>query len=339
MQKKYYSYLYLITMAAVFVAVFPVYASNSAFGRIRGYSSRQNDRLSNKIAIGLVNGKTSEVSIDNMAKLIKNYGLIQFGSGVNNHAREMITRETAYRMIKNSYLPRFQDKIHVQKQSSLFQSAIGINSLNNARNSKSLVLPAGQATIQHGIKVDTLRWTDISSQVSSAVEKLWIDRINEATGSTDYIANDNDILKALDLLNSIREDTDEDFFSISQVDMESNALGKEIISLFDRWLRGNLIDKSDIPVIAYLIRQYIIFASPEGSDRLALTFRSITDVKCLQYELIERINTITENIKKNNPSDYITMAMLNSILEDITAKFLVVCKDTESSRHSLKASF
>jgi hypothetical protein len=322
----------------------PAYPSTRNFGRIRGASSKQNDRIYNKIAIDLVNGKTSNISIDNMSSLLKNYGIVQFDQALNTSARNMVIKEIAYRMIRSHYLPRVDDKIKVYRQSAeLAKNAIpGGNGyistypLTGHGYKASLVVPIDYAIVSENRSIGTLRWPEISSQVSVAIENLWISRMQDLTSNP---ANQLEIKDLINVLNQLKLINDKEvIYSMESAPdvLKGNVLYETIEFIFQSWQLKGIVSGENLPTLAALLRQYIILNSSDSLDKLARDIRGFEDIHSLHNALLQRIYILSQDIKQNNPSDYAMLAMLQAMLSDISDRVSILSSESNTSYSNLK---
>jgi hypothetical protein len=321
----------------------PAYPSNQNYGRIRGTSSRQNERIYNKIAINLVNGKTSSISIDNMSSLLKNYGIVQFDQALNLSTRDMVIKEIAYRMIRSHYLPRVDDKIKVYRQNAgLAKNAIPHNRYASAYPltghgyKASLVLPIDYAMIRENRTIDTLRWPEVSSQVSFAIENLWISRMQGLADDPISQQESEDLMEVLNQLKLIHEN--EIIYNIETAPdiLKGNVLYEAIEFVFQLWQLRGIVSEESLPSLAALLRQYIILNSSDSLDKLARGIRGFEDIHSLHSSLLQRIYSISQDIKQNNPSDYATLAMFQAMLNDISDRVSILSSESNPSHSNLK---
>ena len=317
------------------------YSSNRNVGRIRGNSSRQNDRIYNKIAIDLVNGKANNISIDNMLRLLKNYNIVQFDQKLNASTRGMIIKEIAYRMIKSHYLPRLNDKIGVYRQSVELSKQVAPYArqampyhINGYK--ASLILPLDYARIKENKTIDTLRWSEVVSQVSSAIENLWISRIQVSTNNLTQQKKNKDLIAALSELKLIHDSQGMYAPEAALEMLNNNVLSEALEFVFESWQIRGIVSKKNMPLLAALLRQYIILNSSADLNKLARDIKDFKDLSNLHNALLVSIDNIRQDIKQNNPSDYATLAMLQGMLSDISDKVSAISSETNPSYASLK---
>jgi hypothetical protein len=340
MKQYYYIFICLLCILCVTSVSTSTYASNENIGRIRGNSVRQNERIYNKIAIDLVNGKSTSVSIDNMSRLIKNYNIVKFDQHVNPKTQDMIIREIAYRMIRNNYLPRVNDTINVYKQAM----ALSKDATPHVRQASqypgykaSLVLPIDNARIKENKVIDTINWDEVADQASSAIESLWMERMRSSSSA--LAANDENgtMIAVLSELKIICDEYSGSTYEFTTDKLKGNALYNAIRSVFKSWELKGMVSKNELPVIGSLIRQYIILNSSSDTHKLARDIEGFKDVNSLHSALITRIDFISQVIKQKDPSDYAAIAMLQAMLNDISAKISIISASPENnSRFDLK---
>jgi len=339
-----YMRVYVLAISVVLLLTAGIsssYSSNNDLGRIRGNSSRQNDRIYNKMAIDLVNGKANNISIDNMSRLLRNYHIVQFGQGVNSSTRDMIIKEIAYRMIKNYYLPRLSDKIEVYRQSVESSKSIVPHVRQTVPYPASgykanLILPVDYARIKENKTIDTLRWPEMASQVSSAIENLWISRIQASTSDPAQQKENKLLIAALDELKLIYDSQGVYAAETASENLKDNVLYEALEFVFESWQIKGVISKGNMPLLAGLLRQYIILNSSDDLGRLARDIKGFKDLNSLHNVLIGSIDNICQDIKQNNPSDYATLAMLQGMLSDIFDKVSTISSETNPGYTSLK---
>ena len=320
------------------------YSSNHNIGRIRDNSSRQDNRIYNKIAIDLVNGKANNISIDNMSRLLKNYNIVQFGQRVNSSVRGMITKEIAYRMIKNHYLPRLNDKIEVYRQSVELSKQVDLHVRQVvpypvSGYKPSLILPLDYARIKEDKTVDTLHWPDMASQVSSAIENLWINRIQAATNEPAQQKENKALVAVLSELKLIYDNQGMYVSEAASEILKDNVLYQALVFIFESWQITGVISKENMPLLAVLLREYIILNSSDDLNKLARDVKGFKDLNSLHNALLRSIDGISLDIKQNNPSDYATLAMLQSMLSDISDKFSIMSVNADTSRPEIKPRY
>jgi hypothetical protein len=311
--------------------VMPSYASNTNYARIRGYSSRNNDRLYNKIAIDLVNNRSNRVSVDDMVRIIKNYNIVSFDTKAPGAAHDMVIREIAYRMIKQNYLPRIGDQIKVFRQAHGFSKHVGLRPISTHGYNASLVLPVDYARIRENRKVDTLNWPEMSSQVSSAIESLWLDRIKSSSDNRESQQQNTYIVEVLAYLKSFsHHDADSKPEPVPDI-MPGNILSDSIYYIFTSWQAEGIISASNLQPLAALLQQYIILNSFDDLNNLAMAIRSLKGLDGLREALLKSVYNISQNVKNNNPSDYATLAMLQAILNDISNNISAISIKADTS--------
>ncbi|MFA5069090.1 MAG: hypothetical protein WC487_03115 [Candidatus Omnitrophota bacterium] len=307
--------------------------------RIYKYPWVTNDRLYNKMAIDLVNGKANTISVDKMSQLLKKYNIIQFDHRINPSEMRVITNEIAYGMIKDYYLPRIEDKIKVYKKSLELskvatppQAAVYAHSGADAYNyNASLILPINNATIARDRRIDTLHWPGMESQVSSAIEKLWIGRIQALSSSASANIHENaGLTSALSALKKVYDGKSympvETAFNINNSRLD-NAIG----GVFKSWQANGVIAPEKLPSLAGLLKRYLILSSGEDINKVAGDIKRFDNLNSLHDALIGKIGTISQNIKQYNPSDYAAVAMLQGVLTDISYESSLISAQDDPS--------
>ncbi|NQT95224.1 MAG: hypothetical protein HQ572_02130 [Candidatus Omnitrophica bacterium] len=327
MKKSTYLYrcvLYLVALA-ILLAPTQTYAGKSGNGRIRVMSSKKNEQLHNKITIDLVNGKSKYVSLDNMIKLIKEYGVIELSSSDVKPAEEMLTKEVAYRMLKHHYLPRIGDKIKVYKQQTAFQREAGLGSSQVDLNENTIELPLDIATVADENRLRTIYWGDLVVQISSAVEKLWLNRIRYLNSDPSNLYAEKGLIDAASL---IRRKYIQKGRSEEAVDIDSDV--SRLINVADNrlkaWLADGEILEQDMPLVAEMLIHFIMLSNATDIGHLASELEAIEDLDAMKRALIAKINIASEIVKNNNPQDYAAFAMLQSLLDDIVKRFAEIKK-------------
>jgi hypothetical protein len=335
-------YIVCVSIALFFIiGVTAVYASNPNYGRIRGNSSRQNDRIYNKMAIDLINGRANNISIDNMSMFLKNYNIIRFSNGLNLSAKDIITKEIAYRMIKNHYLPRLNDRIEVYRQSVELSKQVIPYLSHNARYpyKASLILPYDYARIKEEKVVDTLRWREVSSQVSSAIQNLWISRVHASSNAPDRGHEDIGIVQALSLLKAACDSQLTHAPGILPKTGRGNILYEAFEAVFELWRANGVASEKNRPLLAALIRDYIILNSTRDIHSLAEAIRDLNSPNKLGNALLESVDNISRDIKQNDPLDYATLAMLQGMLSDISSKLAIISAGADTGRAAIKPRY
>ncbi len=332
-------FLFIIIMFLLLIAgTEPSFAESGGHSDIRSASLRKNDRMYNKMAIDLVNGKSRHVSIDRMIRLLKKYNVVEFGFAHMDPTKDLIIREVAFRMLKDHYLPRASDRIKVHRQSNDFFKEAGVHFSNKSTFQPKLELSVGVATIKENKKMDTLYWADVASQISLAVEMLWANRIN----STSTQASDDNkrlLIEVLELLNN--KYLLEKEKPLNKIKATEKASTKGIIKAIDevlnRWNAEGIISDKEIPVLALLIKQYVLLNISSDPAVIARQIKDMKDIDVLRDLLLERINIVTQSIKISNPSDYAAFAMLNSLLSEISDHIYDLSKKSTVGSSQLKA--
>ncbi len=312
------------------------FADSVGHSDIRGASLRKNDRMYNKMAIDLVNGRSRHVSIDRMIRLLKKYNVVEFGFDHMDPTKDLIIREVAFRMLKDHYLPRVNDRIKVHRHSNDFFREAGVHFSNKSTFQPKLELSVGVATIKENKKMDTLYWADVVSQISLAVEMLWANRINS---SSPEVSNDNKrlLIEVLEFLNSkyLLEKP------LNKIKATEKASTKGIIKAIDevlkRWDSEGIIFDKEIPVLALIIKQYVLLNISSDPAVIARQIKDMKDINVLHDLLMERINVVKQSIKISNPSDYAAFAMLNSLLSEISDHIYDLSKKSTVGSLQLKA--
>jgi hypothetical protein len=328
-------------MAKLFIILFvafialghemPSYASNTNYTRIRGYSSRNNDRLYNKIAIDLLNNKSNRISVDDMVRIIKNYNVVSFDIKSSGAAHDMVIREIAYRMIKQNYLPRIGDQIKVYRQAHGFSKHVGLRPISTHGYNASLVLPVDYARIRENRKVDTLHWPEMSSQVSSAIESLWLERIKSSSDNPEGRQHNACIVEVLAYLKSFSDHNNDSNPELVPDIVPGNVLSDSIDFIFTLWQAEGIISANNLQPLAALLRQYIVLNSSDDLSNLATAIKNFRGLDSLREALLKSVYNISQNVKNNNPSDYATLAMLQAILNDISSNISAISIKTDTS--------
>jgi hypothetical protein len=308
----------------------PSHASNTSYGKIRGYSSGQNQRIHNKIAIDLVNGRSQRVSVDDMVRLIKVYNIVQFNSKASSAAQDMIIREIAYRMIKQHYLPRIGDQIKVYGQNV----QAGLQQNNTYSYQPSMVLPINSANIKNNKQIDTLYWADAATQACAAIERLWVNRINNLNSQN---RNNPENSKLFQALQSLKSKYDSVYPALDQdISADSNILIQAVENLIREWFLKGMILQEDFAVLAYLLNQYILLSSHLETSELEAEIKDFSSIDKLHHAILARIELVMDNIKDKDPSDYSALAMLQSLLDDISGKISTLSASTGNNHSNIR---
>ncbi len=328
----------LVAISLISLAVKPSYSSDSCCSKIRETSARSNDRLYNKIAIDLVNGKSQQIPVDRMVRLLKKYEVVKFTASDIEPVRNLILREVAFRMIREHYLPKAGDKIRVYKNNEKFAKEAGLHRQNCMINQPAIMLALGDAVLTGEKRIDTLYWQDVAVQISSAIERLWIERISASGSIASERCHNPALFETLNLLKSRYSQEG----SVSEGNLVTSSDAKKIInaidSVFRGWRSDGAICDKDIPLLTPLIKQYMVLNSSLDSSVIAKQITRFKDPIELQSALIERIYVITQNLKINKTSDYAIFAMLQSLLKEISDQISALSKRSPSNcyRFSVK---
>lgn len=332
----------IIAASIVFCYAGQSFSESTGVGKIRESSLRKSERIYNKIAIDLLNGKSHQVSIDKMASLIDEYDVVEFTSEDIYPAKDLIIREIAFRMLKNRYLPRIGDKIHIYKNSNEFDREAGLYRREDKALQAKIRLSVGAATIREGRQMETLCWADMAGQISSAIRILWVNRISNSNIEGTKIDNELNILKVLDTLNSryLNERFPKTVDSAANKLSSANELLRAVEDILMRWRAEGLISNKDIPSSVLLLNQYIILNSSVDPSILIRQIRGFRDIGSLYSALVQRIYAVTKNIKANNPYDYAVFAMLQGLLDHISEQVLSLQKNSaiDSCRQTSRLS-
>jgi hypothetical protein len=221
-------------------------------------------------------------------------------------------------MIKQNYLPRIGDQIKVYRQAQGFLKQTGLRPISTHGYNTSLVLPVDYARIRENKKVDTLRWPEMSSQVTSAIENLWLSRIQSLSINSESQQHTAYIAEVLAYLKSVSDkDVSNNPEAVPGI-MEGNILSDAVDFIFTTWQMKGIVTANDMQPLAALLRQYIILNSFGDLNKLARSIKGLEGLSSLREALIQSVYNISQNVKNNNPSDYATLAMLQAILNDIS---------------------
>jgi len=326
-----------ILFQLVIADIRPSFSENTGHGKIRELSLRRNDRIYNKMAIDLINGKSRQVSIDKMISLLKKYNVVEFTSDDMDPTKDLILREVAFRMLKDHYIPQIDDRIRVYRYSKDLAAETGIYSDNKSMLLPKVELSVGAATIKESKKMSTLYWADVVSQISSAVELLWINRINSSAPISSDNNNQASLFEVLGVLDSKYL-----YEKPTNKRGASNRSAAKIVveaadEVLDSWSSKGIITDEEIPVLALLIRQYVILNISSDPIAVARQIKAFMNINILHNALMERIDVITQCIKVSNPSDYVVFAMLHSLLSEISDRILSLSENSAIGSSQLKA--
>jgi hypothetical protein len=247
-------------------------------------------------------------------------------------------------MIRSYYLPRVDDKIKVYKQEAeLTRNAMpgtrytSMYSPTEHAHEASLVLPIDYARVSKNRSIGTLRWPEISSQVSFAIENLWINRVQGLVGNAINHRESKDLIEVLNQLKLIHDN--EVIYNIVLIPdmLKGNILYEAIEFVFQLWQIKGIVSEKNLPPLAALLRQYIILNSSESLDKLARDIRGFDDIHSLHNGLLQRIYSVSQDIKQNNPSDYAVLAMLQAVLNDISDRVSMLSSEPNPSYSNFKA--
>ncbi|MFC1807607.1 hypothetical protein ACFL0T_04490 [Candidatus Omnitrophota bacterium] len=289
--------------------------------KIRVMSSKRNDRIFDDMAVDLLNGKSRFVSLDDMVKILKEYGVIQLHSEDIGPAREIILKEVAFRMLKQHYLPYPADKINVYRQQRRPSSNANVLSSYLGRNLEpSIYLPLDTATVKDNEKLKTLYWSDLVAQISTSIDKLRLNRISDKEQSeASYFAHESRLSAAQLLRRGFvqQEDIEE------PLQKETDDV-KVIVSAANqklkKWIDEGSIESDDTPVIAEIVTQFIVMSSGTNTTGLISNIDSMEGVDDLRDAILICVRDTTELIQRCNPSDYAAFAMFQSLINAISSR-------------------
>jgi len=315
--KRTYTILLIVAIAVTFALPGSALAGEARGGRIRVMSSKKNDFLHNKLTIDLVNGRSKYISLDNMVNLIKGYGVIEFSSSDTMAAKEILLKEVAYRMLKYHYLPRVGDKIRVHRQQTAFDRDAGIHPVQ-AEGPPQILIPLEVAEVADKNKLKTLYWSDLVLQISSAIEKMWLNRIRHLSSSPNNVYVEKSLLEAALLLRKKYIQSDAKESSGEQLSYDAEMIVAACERKLNTWLAEGKILEQSVSTVAEMLIRFIILSDAAGAGRVVTELNSLEGVDMLSRELVSRIRGASESVKAHNPDDYAAFAMLQSLLNDIT---------------------
>ena len=335
--KKSLSIVVAVFMLLQFSGLYtvPLYADDSVYGRIREVSSKRNDRLFNKIAIDLVNGKCRQVSIDRMVELLKQYEIVELDSKEIEPAQDIILREIAFRMLNEHYLPRVGDKIHVYRQQSEFSAGLGIAPPADRIKEVSIQLPLEAATVKDQNRLKAIYWTDMVMQVTSAIERLWVSRLNQQNMSIDAGNHDELLLEAAKVIKARYSQSQQGDYTSKDPSVARIADAAE--GRLNSWVADGSIKKEDLPALANIIRQYVLLSGSLSVSRIVAELESFKNVGSLQEAIFWRISEATAVIKRSNPSDYAIFAMFQSLMNEVASQITRISRSGNNQSDTLKA--
>lgn len=343
--KYLYLFIYLVIFTLIQWCILPapeVYAGNSDYCEIREMSSKKSEQLFIEIAISLLNGKSRFVSLDNMVKILKDYKIVELQSKDIEPAEDIILKEVAFRMLKQHYLPRIGDKIKVYKCQRQFQKDAGIHYAGADSLETAIRLPLEVATVKDRDQLKTIQWTNLVMQISTVIEKLWLNRIGYTIHAPDDISKAKVLVEAAGLLRR-KFIQGEEIKGLIKKGSPANKIVRVAEEKIESWLKEGIILEKDVPSLTEMMIQYIIHSNPRKVSYISRELQGLRDISSLKEELRHRIINTTENIKNYNPADYGVFAMLQSLLNEISSRFsLFSNNDTEyppnidfrESRHS-----
>ncbi|MFH1868028.1 MAG: hypothetical protein ABH843_03555 [Candidatus Omnitrophota bacterium] len=283
---------------------------------IRGMSSRKNGQLFDKITIDLLNGKSRFISLDNMVDILREFKVVEFHSADIEPAESIILKEVAFRMLKSHYLPRPGDKIKVYKLQDGLSSPNGARSQSASSLEASIILPIEASEIKDNNELAAIHWSNMSSQISTAIEKLWLRRVGQVSFQCSR-ENEKILLDATVLLRR-------KFIQDENIDeiLERYPAIRDVVSAaaekLEHWLEEGAILREDAPVLAEMAIQYIILSNTENVSEIIRDLNGFKDLDDLLEALLYRIKFASEKIKNYDPSDYGAFAMLQSLLNEIS---------------------
>lgn len=342
-------YIYLLIYIVIFtliqgsiISLPELCAADSERFEIGEISSKKSEQLFIEIAMGLLNGKTRFVSLDNMVRILKDYEIVELQSADIEPAKEIILREVAYRMLKQHYLPRIGDKIRVYKRQKEFLRETGIRPTNTNMLGTAINLPLEMAAIKDSQQLKTIHWKNLVTQISTVIEELWLNRIGYKSHAPGNVTEEKVLLEAVGLLRR-KYIQGEDITGHLRLASPAGDMVKAAEEKIEGWLKEESIPKEDIPVLTELVIQYIIHSNPRKAAYISGELKGLRGVSDLKAALRHRIISTAENVKSYDPADYGVLAMLQSLLNEISSRFSFFSNDKteypaninfKESRHS-----
>ncbi len=303
--------LIMIYLSMIFIPVSA--AQDSVYDKIRQASSRRSQALFNDIAIDLLNGKTRQIPVNKMMKLLKNLEVIEFSSSDLNPVREIIMREVAFRMLNNHYIPRIGDKITVHRGYKAFDSDSGF----------SLRLPFDEITVKNKDRLKTLFWGDLVAQISLVIDRLWLSRIEtENIELTLQKIPKKSLIRAITYIDSKYSSNKKAVGSNINQDIAALAIFNATEDSIEFWLGNSLILNEDLPTFIKLIKQFICLSVNSDYKTISKELRNIKSISALKSALINKVSDTVVELKSTSSTDYAAFAMLQSLLNDISRDIL-----------------
>jgi hypothetical protein len=280
-------------------------------------SSRRNERLFNKIAINLLNGKSRFIPLDNMIKIIRDLQVLEFDSKEAAALKEIISREIAFRMLKEHYLPKAGDKIRVYKVYQEFDKGINISAERIGNRGVNIILPIDTATVKDRNRLKTICWNDLVTQITAGIHRLWLNRIGSASAQLLKRDDSEGFFEAAYILKKKFIQQEE----ILQSRPTPNRIAEAVENKLNLWLSKGIITKEDSLILAELFIQDILLSGSMKSEHIVKEINALADAQSLRELLLLKIQLATEAIKSYDPKDYAAFAMLQSLLNEISQKF------------------
>ena len=288
-------------------------AQDSVYDKIRQASSRKSQELFNDIAIDLLNGKTRQIPVNKMMKLLKELDVIEFSSTDLKPVREIVMREVAFRMLNNHYVPRIGDKITVHRNRKVFDSDSGL----------SLRLPFDEITVKNKDRLKTLFWGDLVTQISSVIDRLWLSRIeNENIELASGKVPKKSLIKALTYIDSKYSSDKKTVSSNMNQDIAALAIFTATEDNVEFWLQNSLILNEDLPTFIKLIKQFICLSVNSDYKTISKELHNIKSITALRLALVNKVSDTVVELKSTSSTDYAAFAMLQSLLNDISRDIL-----------------
>lgn len=296
------------------------YADDARHWKIRKMSIKQNEQLFDGLAIQLLNGNSRFVSLDDMVQILKDYDIVDFRSQDAEDVKDIVLNEVAFRMLKQNYLPRVDDRIKVYKSQQAFASETGVYDKGPDLLQTDIILPMDSATVKDAQQLKTLYWSSMVNQVTSVVEKLWLRRI----GYSAYTSGD-EIEAVLEAAQMLRKKfiQRQDISDYKPQNSSSSAILQVAQDKIGSWLTENQIRVSDLPVLTEMFIQYMMHTHPAEVVILCRDIQALNTIDELCTAINLKIGNTSELVRRSSPSDYGVLAMLQGLLNEISNRFLL----------------
>lgn len=316
-------YTYFICVTLMFLSS-NAYAVKIDGSHIKEPALKQSDDLLQDLCIKLLNGKSRFALLDDMVKVIKAYKVVEILSPDLISVKDMIIRETAYRMLKEEYLPHIRDKIKVfsDKDRKVFNEGRVI----------FIYVTITQADSDKRVTA-SVDWSNLVHNISKAVNRLKISRFyGVETGcaesiKADFISNVMDEIRQMDSGNKV----------YSKYEPSFNVILSMIQNSVNQLFKDGLIQDNQQQIVYDIFVKLIMLTQIEHFNELAEEISKMRSLDDLRIILKNRIEKVSMYLQLTEPSDYGALVMLNSIWDNASKQLYDISFKTLSNYNSNKS--